>query len=231
MEYRFEMHVHTAECDRCAAVGGAEIVRLYADAGYSGLIITDHYFSLFFDWFADELSGATHREIIDRWLRGYHAARNEGEKLGISVLCGAEVRFQGQINDYLVYGLEEDFFYHAPLLHTLHNVEELKRTLPEEALIVQAHPFRNQMTVCDPSPLFGIEGFNGGTEPFRNEMAQLFAAHYGKPFTSGSDFHNRPALAKGGILTKQPIRTPQDLTSTLRSGTYRILENGEVSGR
>lgn len=229
MSYLWEMHVHTAECDRCAAVGGAEIVRLYADAGYSGLVITDHYFSIFFDWFADELIGAAHRDIINRWLRGYYAARNEGEKRGITVLCGAEVRFQDQINDYLLYGLDEEFFYRAPLLHTLHDVEELKQTLPEDALIVQAHPFRNRMTVCDPSPLFGIEGYNGGTEDFRNEMAKLFAGHYGKPLTSGSDFHNRQALGKGGICVERSVRTAHDLTEVLRSGQYRRIENGKVT--
>ncbi|MBQ3141832.1 MAG: PHP domain-containing protein, partial [Clostridia bacterium] len=188
---KFELHVHTAECDKVARVGGAEIVRMYADAGYDGLVITDHYFSLFFDWFSEELTNADHKAIIDHWLRGYHAARNEGEKLGFTVLPGAEVRFDGTINDYLVYGLEEDFFYHAPLLNRLSGLEELLQVLPPEVCVVQAHPFRNKMTVCDPAPLFGIEVHNGGTEPFRNHLARLFAEHYGKPMTAGSDFHNQ----------------------------------------
>lgn len=49
---KFEMHVHTAECDMVAQVGAAEIVKLYHDAGYDGMVITDHYFSLFYEWYA-----------------------------------------------------------------------------------------------------------------------------------------------------------------------------------
>ena len=228
MKYRYEMHAHTAECDPYAKLGGAEIVRRYYDIGYQGVVITDHYFSMFFDWFTDEFAGASHERWMDRWLRGYDAARNEGERLGLTVLSGAEVRFEGTINDYLVYGLEADFFRHAPLLHRLRSVEELKEALPPEALIVQAHPFRDKMTVCDPTPLFGIEGYNAGTDPFRNEMAKMFAAHYQKPLLSGSDLHHVKALGKGGIATDCEIKSGADLTSVLRSGAYCLIEQGEI---
>jgi hypothetical protein len=33
-------------------------------------------------------------------------------------------------------------------------------------------------------------------------------------------------LAKGGIQTTHRIRTPEDLVSVLRSGEYRLIENG-----
>lgn len=220
---KYEMHIHTAECDLVAQVSGKEMVHLYQDAGYDGMVVTDHYFNIFYDWFAEEVAGASHQKIIDRWLKGYYAARNEGEKIGFTVLPGAEVRFDGTINDYLVYGVTEDFFYHAPLLNRLKNVKELLEVLPQEVCVVQAHPFRENMTVCDPSPLFGIEIYNGGTEKFRNELAKIYAEHYGKAMTSGSDFHGKNALARGGIITPEPIQTPQDLIQTLRSGNYETI--------
>ena len=231
MKYRYEMHAHTAVCDPYAKIGGAEMVKRYHDIGYHGIVITDHYFSMFFDWFEDELAGASHEKKIDHWLRGYYAARNEGERLGFVVLSGAEVRFEGTINDYLIYGPEADFFRRAPLLHRMQSVEELKAALPSEALIVQAHPFRDKMTVCDPTPLFGIEGYNAGTEPFRNEMAKIFAAHYGKPLLSGSDLHHEKALGKGGIATDREIRSGAELTDVLRSGAYCLIEQGEIINR
>lgn len=228
MKYKLEMHTHTAECDLYAKLGGAEIVRRYREIGYHGIVITDHYFSMFFDWFADELTGLAHERVMDRWLRGFEAARCEGERLGMTVLSGAEVRFEGTINDYLVYGAEADFFRRAPLLHRLHSVEELKEALPPEAVIVQAHPFRDKMTVCDPTPLFGIEGYNAGTDPFRNDMAKMFAAHYEKPILSGSDFHHIKALGRGGIATDREVKTAADLVSVLRAGAYRRIEQGEI---
>ena len=45
---RYELHCHTSECDLAAHASAAELVRLYHAAGYSGMVITDHYFPIFF---------------------------------------------------------------------------------------------------------------------------------------------------------------------------------------
>lgn len=222
--YKYELHAHTSECDKVATLGGADLVRLYSNEGYSGIVITDHYFSLFFDWFKDELCCADHKRIIDRYLKGYYCAMNEGEKLGLTVIPGCEVRFDGSINDYLVYGLDEGDFYELPLLNRLSNVEELIKTLPDKAIVVQAHPFRDNMTVCDPAPLFGIEVYNGCTDIFRNKMARLYAQHYGKSMTSGSDVHCEKHLARGGIISERKIDTSADLADVLRCGAYSLIE-------
>lgn len=222
--YKYEMHLHTSEGDAYARFSGAECVKMYHDAGYEGIVVTDHYEKRFFEWFADELTGADHRGMIDRFLRGYYNARNEGEKLGFTVLSGAEVRFSDSANDYLVYGVDEEFFYNAPLLHLLGGPDELVRIVPEGACVVQAHPFRNNMTVREPGALFGIEAYNGEMEPFRNRMAKAFAEHYGKPMTSGSDLHVSNDFAKGGIVTPRRIATSADLRDVLRSGDYGLIE-------
>ena len=223
--YKYEIHCHTSECDKVATLTGAELVRAYKDKGYSGMVITDHYFSIFFDWFKDELNGKSHEKIITRWLKGYYSARNEGEKLGFTVLPGAEVRIDGTINDYLVYGLEEKDIYSLPLLNRMKNINEVMDILPDYTLVVQAHPFRDNMTVCDPSRFFGIEVYNGGTDKFRNQMARAWAEHYKKAFFSGSDCHGEHAMAKGGIITENKILTPSDLTKTLKSGEYTLIES------
>ena len=44
-EYLYETHMHTAEASACATGTGAEMVRAYAEFGYSGVIITDHFFN------------------------------------------------------------------------------------------------------------------------------------------------------------------------------------------
>ena len=221
----FELHAHTSECDLAAHASGAELVRLYHAAGYSGMVITDHYFATFYKWFADELAGKSHRAVMERRLKGYYEARNEGEKLGFTVLPGAEVRFDRSpygINDFLIYGCDEEFFLTAPRLNELTSLAELNAILPENACVVLAHPFRVNMTVIDPTPLFGIEAHNGLTEPYRNRMAEEYATHFGKPMTSGSDCHHPDHAARGGIETPQIIRTPRDLTDVLWSGNYTL---------
>ncbi|MBQ9131390.1 MAG: hypothetical protein IJX62_02820 [Clostridia bacterium] len=223
---KWELHAHTAECDPHASVKAAEIVRMYREIGYGGIVITDHYFALSHDWFRGEVTEGDHRSFVNRWLRGYRAAREAGEQLGVSVLLGAEVRLDGSnINDYLVYGLTEDFFYNAPLLHRFSRPEELIAALPAEACVVQAHPFRNGMTVqSPPAGLFGMEVYNGGTDDFRNGMAKAFASHHGGAPTSGSDFHHSRHLGRGGICTKREISTTGELLEALRGGDYSLIE-------
>ena len=222
--YKYELHAHTSECDLAARLGGGDLVRLYKEAGYDGIVITDHYFELFFLWFREELEGLPHTLQMRRWQKGYLTAKAEGEKLGFTVLPGAEVRFNSCPNDYLLYGLPEDFFSAAPRLNELESLRDLALLLPEQTCVVQAHPFRDGMVVQSPESLFGIEVFNGGTGSFRNELACRFAEHYSLAKTSGSDIHGIDALAKGGILTDRRIRTPEDLSTVLRSGDYALIE-------
>ena len=208
------------------AMPAEEIVRRYHAAGYDGIVITDHYFWMFGDvWFADELCGASHEEYINRWLCGYRKAKAEGDRLGMTVLPGAEVRLDGQPNDYLIYGLDEEFFYRAPRLHRFKTVTELIEALPPDACVVQAHPFREGMTIIHSAPLFGYEGFNGAHDEFTNGLVKQYAAHFNKAITSGSDYHGRNRFAAGGIRTEQCIQTPADLIRVLRSGEYTLIEN------
>ena len=224
--YKYELHSHTSECDRDAFLSARELVRLYKDAGYDGMVITDHYIERFYTlWFPEEVKGLTHEQQVTRWLKGFRTAREEGEKIGFTVLPGAEVRFDNYPNDYLLYGLHEEFFYTVPRLNELKNVSRLLALMPENVCVVHAHPFRDGMAVAAPTGLFGIEAYNGGTDPFRNELAHRFADHYGLSKTSGSDIHDMTRLAKGGIETPHRIRTPEDLSRVLRSGEYRLIEN------
>ena len=225
--YKYEIHSHTSECDRDAHLSARELVHLYKDAGYSGMVITDHYIERFYTlWFPEDVKGLTHEQQVHRWLRGFRTAREEGEKIGFTVLPGAEVRFDGFPNDYLLYGLHEDFFYTVPRLNELKNVKELIALMPENICVVHAHPFRDDMVVLTPDEgLFGMEVYNGGTEKFRNGLARQFAEHYNLAMTSGSDIHGTNRLAKGGIMTETEIKTPEDLVCVLRSGNYSLIEN------
>ena len=224
MVYKYEIHSHTHESDRDAKLSASELVHAYKDAGYDGIVITDHYIERFYTlWFPEDVKGLTHKQQVHRWLRGYYNAKEIGDQIGLTVLPGAEVRLDNCPNDYLIYGAHAEYFYTVPRLNECTSLQQLLSLMPEGVCVVQAHPFRDDMVVQSPNGLFGIEVFNGGTDPFRNELARLYAQHYGLPMTSGSDIHSLNRLAKGGIMTERRIRTPEDLIAVLRSGEYSLI--------
>ena len=224
--YKYELHMHTSECDRDAYLSARELVHLYKNAGYDGMVVTDHYIERFYTlWFPEEVTGLTHEQQVTRWLKGFRTAREEGEKIGFTVLPGTEVRFDNYPNDYLIYGLHEDFFYTVPRLNEMGDIYNLLAALPPDVCVVHAHPFRDDMVVETPAEgLFGMEVYNGGTAPFRNNLARQYAAHYNLAMTSGSDIHDMTRFAKGGIMTAERIQTPEDLVRVLRSGAYSLIE-------
>ena len=42
--YLYETHMHTKEGSACGRDNAADIVRAYKEAGYAGVIVTDHFF-------------------------------------------------------------------------------------------------------------------------------------------------------------------------------------------
>ena len=68
--FRFDTHVHTDETSHCGKVPGEEMVKLYAEAGYSGFVMTDHY-----NRYSMSVHGCqTPEEEVETFLKGYRAA-------------------------------------------------------------------------------------------------------------------------------------------------------------
>ena len=104
MKYKYELHCHTAETSECAAALAKDTVEFYKSIGYSGLVITDHYSFLTFG-----TDSVCKRQIdVDKYLKGYHCAL-EAATDDFTVLPGMEIRYFATTNDYLVYGIDEDF--------------------------------------------------------------------------------------------------------------------------
>ena len=220
MQYLYETHCHTDESSRCGQVKGADVVRMYKEAGYDGIVVTDHFNSYTFD-----KAGLTRWEdMIAHHMAGYKAAKALEDE-SFSVLYGLELRFEAENdNDYLVYGVDEAYLRAHPFLCYQESYETFYRQAKEDGLIVfQAHPFRNRMQIVKPDYLDGIEVFNGNAgHDSRCEIALEWAMKFGLSILSGSDFHEPSHLARGGIITDTPIRTMDDLLSVLRKKRYSI---------
>lgn len=225
--YKYEMHCHTAENDHVVHETADEIVRKYHSSGYDGMVITNHFGDFAFDWYKDKLEGKSIDAYIDHYLTGYRVARSEGDKLGMNILLGIELRFDGDPNDYLIYGLDEAFLYSHPLLNT-YTFDSFFEILPDSALMYQAHPFRKGMKVADHKKLYGIETYNGNTLDKRNRIADMWADEFDLHRISGSDYHRPEHLAKGGCVFTKRIPDTAALVSELKSGEYKLIKNGQT---
>ena len=218
MTYKTELHAHTAEVSPCGRFTASQVVDQYVEAGFSTLVISDH-----FRYYVRDDAGGTWRQKVDHYLAGYRKAREYAHGR-LNVLLGVELQFVGEHNDYLIYGINEDFLYGTPDIHRM-TLRSLRAILPPEALIIHAHPFRTGATITNPDLIDGVESYNGGTGDANNEFAVLWAERFALLQTSGSDYHGgNVSRINGGILTDEPITNTDQLAQILRDRAYTLIK-------
>lgn len=203
-----DTHVHTSEISPCGWVPALEGVRTYKEAGYYGIIITDHYYDGYFDGLWD----SSWEYKIQTYLSGYKSALEEGKKIGLQVFLGLEMRFQEGPEDYLVYGLNEEFLTRNPELYK-HTLKSFREAIKDTgALIFQAHPYREGLKVAPAHLLDGMETHNGNPRHnSHNHKAHAYAKNHGLKMSAGSDFHRLEDLGGGGILIPEEIHSIEEL--------------------
>lgn len=220
--YLFDVHVHTAEVSHCAHLTAAQTIDTYAELGYSGVCITDHYSQ---DALYKDIQEPIWEKKIAAYQRGYYLAKEQGEKRGLTVLFGMEMHVADYPdNEYLVYGLTADF--------VAQNKDLWQYTLPEfreiananNAMIFQAHPFRKNMVLSPAHLLDGIEAYNGNPRHnSRNDYAIMTAKILGYGLVSGSDSHDPGDAGHGGLAFFERPESEADLVRLLRSKHYALI--------
>lgn len=223
MSYLYEMHAHVKEVSTCAGSDAKMLASLYVDTEYTGIVLTDH---MNFDTFDKRgLKDAPWNEKIDHFITGYKAVKEAvGDKL--IVIMAMEIHFYDNPNDYLVYGITEEFLRaHGDLMAM--GAEKFSELAHKNGLVfLQAHPFRRDSEVTDWKILDGYEIFNGNPRHYScNPMAEEWAKYHNKSIvTSGSDFHEPEDGCHGGVYFQKKITTPQELVEELKSGNYTLLK-------
>ena len=221
MSYLYEMHAHVKEVSTCAGSNSELLANLYIDTDYTGIVLTDHMNASTFE--RKGLADAPWDKKINHFLTGYEAVKKAvGDKL--IIIMAMEINFYNHPNDYLVYGITEDFLRaHGDLMAM--GPEKFSELAHENGLImIQAHPFRRDSQVEDWKILDGYEIFNGNPRHYScNPMAEEWAKYHHKSIvTSGSDFHEPEDACHGGVYFEKKIRTPQELVEELKSGRYTL---------
>jgi hypothetical protein len=223
--YLYETHLHTAGVSKCSVSLGSEYIAGYIDKGYSGMIITDHFYnancalSKKLPW----------NEWVKRFYQGYEEAKEEGERRGFDVFFGWEETFDG-CDDYLIYGLDKTWLLEHPEVRTWTREEQYRIVKQSGGCVVQAHPFRQRAyisrIILSAGCVDAVEAVNGGHEdPSFDALAYRYAKKIGKPVTAGTDIHDASAIYYGdifGVYSNKKLTCIEDYVA--------MILNNEVAG-
>jgi len=218
--YKIELHAHTSPCSGCSEIPPKEMIRLMKAQGYDAVVITNHFLSDGYYMDTEDPVGA--------YMKDFAATKAEGDKQGIKVLLGAEYRFTENINDYLVYGIDEAFLRKTVTKFNIGIEAFYKEYHRDDLLIIQAHPFRNGMTEVLPEYLDGIETMN--LHPNHNSRVAVATRYAGEQkfpvVTIGTDLHHFGHEGGTALRTKVLPENEKHLVEILRSRDYLFEVGG-----
>lgn len=220
--YRYETHLHTLPVSKCARQSVRQNLEFYASLGYDGIFITNH----FLDGNINIDKNLPYEEQLEFYFSDYYEALKLSEEIGIKVFLGVEISYRG--TDFLIYGLDKEWFLAHPEIMDMKKSEELAFLIENGALVIQAHPYREDRHINHirlfPRCVHGVEVINASRPDFENAMADAYANAYQLLKIAGSDNHagnNVKRLA--GIETSSPLLDEQDFISRVKSGDITLF--------
>lgn len=229
--FKYETHCHTSPVSKCAKASAEDTVRFYKSIGYDGIFITNHFLDGNINPDARNLQ---YRDQIEYYFSDYEEAYAIGEMIGLKVFPGVELSYKG--TDFLIYGLDKEWYKANPDILEMKKTEELQFMMEQGAFVVQAHPYREAHYIDHirlfPRNVHAVEIINSNQATDANDMAALYAKQYGLMITCGSDnhwaggvFHHlqnkglSPAIA--GMRSETPIQAVQDYVNMVKSAQMR----------
>lgn len=225
-EYKFKIdtHCHSNPASGCSEFKPEEVVQRYKAQNFDGIVLTNHFV-------ACDRTQNNKEEYVKWWLEDYYKAVAEGEKLGIKVYLGMEIRFRNvNNNDYLVYGIDtEDVRCAADYLER--DIETFYRDFKNDKnVIFQAHPCRNGIVPVSGDVVDGYEVFN--MHPNHNqrvpEAKLLMNKKEGLLMCGGTDFHHPGHEGIIATCVKELPENSFELAEILKSGDFIFNMRGSI---
>jgi hypothetical protein len=224
--FLYETHLHTSQVSACGIFSAKQHVTFYKDAGYSGIVVTDHFFNgncripRELPW----------EERIEQFCKGYEEAKEEGDKVGLSVFFGWEANFNA--TEFLIYGLDKEWLLCHPQIMSWSVEEQYKEVHAAGGYVVHAHPFRKRPYIEEirlfPDCVDAVEGINVGN---RNDEFDRQAMEYAKkhklPIIAGSDAHGIENY-RSGIAFKRKAENIGDLIDMIKAGKHEVIIPKEI---
>lgn len=217
---KIEMHTHTSEGSACAFDPAIKIVEAYAKTEAKGIVITNHYSKNTYERFKDDLK--------NNYLKGYHEAQSVSKQYGITIFLGMELNLIHNANDYLIYGIDEDFIERYPLIFSV-SLSELKEIVHKEnCLLIQAHPLRKECVLVETQYVDGYELNYTKFHDNHNDklicwLKSIQETNSSIIVTYGSDCHGVLSVAGALMEFEEDIHSNSELVEAIRQNTIDDL--------
>ena len=214
--------MHTLPVSKCAKQGVRENLEFYHSLGYDGIFITNH----FLDGNINIDRSLPYEEQVEFYFADYYEALELGKEIGIRIFLGVELSYRG--TDFLIYGLDKEWFLAHPEIMTMKKSEELPFLAQNGALVIQAHPYRQDRHIDHirlfPHCIEGVETINACRTELENKMADIFADAYGFVKTAGTDNHICSRITHlAGMESETPLIDESDFISRVRNGEMKLF--------
>ena len=214
--YAYETHLHTSNGSACGRNTGDEMAKACKKAGYTGIIVTDHFF--YGNTAIDRSLPWT--EWVEGYCKGFELAKKTGDKIGLQVFFGWEASYHG--TDFLVYGLGKEWLMQHPQIKDATVEEQYQLVHEAGGMVIHAHPFRKEFYIPEvrlfPEYVDGVERINATHvrnfkdqegENLFDKCALEYALKNDFPQTAGSDIHSVDLLG-GGMAFSRKLENIQD---------------------
>lgn len=223
MAYIYETHLHTSTASACGKSKGYEYIQKYKEAGFTGIIVTDHFFNG--NCAIDR--NLPWKERVDAFCRGYEEAKAEGDRQNFQVFFSWECRFEG--DEYLIYGLDKEWLLAHPDILSWDHITHYNEIKKAGGLVIQAHPYRerNYLTRIELHPFQcdGWEVANAGNPAQQDSLAYEYALKHHMIMTAGSDIHDANQVGDGnqfGVSFDTPLQDISDYVRRIKQGEGKL---------
>ena len=219
--FKTEAHMHTYPVSSCSKLSPVEQVRLFKEAGYDTVFVSDHFSPHHFKKLGEHLTFA---EKVDKLCDAYLEAKAEGDRIGLTVLFSVELSFHK--NHYLLYGVTREMLKLREDIFDI-DIDELYAHLKAHGVtIIQAHSHRAEKCVPHPHHVDGFEINCCLRKDNYNERTMQVAKEYGLPLTIGSDCHRPEDVGVSATLSEEKIESIEQYLELMRTGKLILSIGG-----
>lgn len=216
--FYYELHSHTNAASLCSIVEPEEYIQFYIDRGFSGMVVTDHFY---------HGNTAINRRLpwesfVEEYCEGYYRAKKEGDKRGFTVLFGFEQKFIDGNDEYIVLGISPQWLKSHPEIRDMDRISFFDVIHKAGGFVIQAHPFRVRYYISDIKLSLdyvdAIEVLNIGDTEIQSRRSYEYAKNLGLPMTAGTDIHSiENCDVVAGVGLEKEIFTVEELIEEIKS--------------